>query len=122
MRYHAIRTRLTPDTTVRLLLTAVMAVVLGVMVLLSNDPAASQSALHQPYGFSRDEIVSQLGERYKEVPVAGGLATNGNILEVFSSADGRSWTIIITRPDGRSRVIAEGEGWSFITVVEGLRV
>jgi hypothetical protein len=122
MRYQARRFPLTPDKTVRLLLTAVMGLVLAVMVLLSGEQAAAQSAVQQPYGISRDQIVAQLGARYKEVPVAGGIATNGNILEVFSSADGRSWTIIVTRPDGMSSVIAEGEGWSFVTAVKGLRV
>lgn len=122
MSYQAFGLRLTPDTAVRLMLTAVMAVVLGIMVLLSSEPAAAQSAAQAPLGFSRDEIVAQLGERYNEAPVAGGIAANGSILEVFSSADGQSWTIIITRPDGRSRVIAEGEGWSFINAIKGLRV
>ncbi len=122
MRYQARRLRLTADTTVRLLLTAVMGLVLAVMVLLSSEQAAAQSAVQQPYGFSRDQVVAQLGARYKEAPVAGGIAANGNILEVFASADGRSWTIIVTRPDGMSSVIAQGEGWSFITAVKGLRV
>jgi hypothetical protein len=54
--------------------------------------------------------------------VAGGIAASGNILEVFAAPDGGSWTIIVTRPDGMSSVIAEGEGWTFVEAIEGLRV
>lgn len=127
MRYQELRIRLTPDTTVRLLLTAVMGLVLAFMLLLNSQQATAQSyeqesPSQEPYGLSRDEVVAGLGDEYKEVPVAGGIATNGSILEVFASPDGGSWTIIVTRPDGRSSVVAEGEGWSFINAIKGLRV
>ncbi len=121
MRHQALRIRLSPDATVRLLLTAVMGVILALMVLATSLPAAAQTINGSPE-LSRDEIVAQLGETYKEVPVAGGIAANGNFLEVFATPDGRSWTIIVTRPDGASSVVASGEGWSFVDVVEGLRV
>lgn len=122
MKYQTLRIHLTPATTVRLLLTAVLWFVLALIVLLSSQQAIAQSAVQEPYGYSRDEIVAQLDESYKEAPVAGGIATNGNILEVFASPDGLSWTIIVTRPNGLSSVIAKGEGWSFIAAVEGLRI
>lgn len=127
MRPRALPIRLTPEATVRLLLAAVMGLVLAVMLLLSSPQAVAQSAGPQPYGqepygLSRDEIVTQLGDNYGEVPVAGGIAANGSVLEVFASPDGLSWTIIVTHRDGTSSVIAAGEGWSFITAIRGLRV
>lgn len=118
----ALRICPTLDTTVRLLLTAVMGLVLAFIFLLSSQQVTAQNAVQESYGSSREEIVAQLGDSYQEAPVAGGIATNGNILEVFVSSDGLSWAIIVTRPDGMASVIAEGEGWSFITAVEGLRV
>jgi hypothetical protein len=118
----ALRICPTLDTTVRLLLTAVMGLVLTFIFLLSSQQVTAQNAVQEPYGSSREEIVAQLGDSYQIAPVAGGIATNGNILEVFVSSDGLSWAIIVTRPDGMASVIAEGEGWSFITAVEGLRV
>ncbi len=42
--------------------------------------------------------------------VAMGLVSNGSINEVLASKDG-SWTIIVTRPDGMSCVVAAGEAW-----------
>lgn len=127
MRYQAPRIRLSPNTKVRLLLTAVMGLVLTFMLVLDIQQATAQDLgqdynTQAPYGLSREEVVAQLGGAYKEAPVAGGIAANGNILEVFASPDGGSWTIIVTRPDGMSNVVAEGEGWSFISAIEGLRV
>ena len=118
----ALRICPTMDATVRLLLTAVMGLILAFMFLLNSQQVTTQNVVQEPYGSSRDEIVARLGDSYKKVPLTGGIATNGNILEVFTSADGFSWTIIVTRPDGMSSVVAKGKGWSFITAVEGLRV
>lgn len=122
MRNAASRIRFTPDTTVRLLLVAIMALVLTVMLALSSGPAAAQAVADQGFGLPRDRIAAQLDAQYKEVPVAGGITANGAIVEVFAAADGGSWTIIVTAPDGTSRVIAQGEGWTFIEMLEGLGV
>lgn len=118
----ALRSRIGPDAAVRWLLTAVMSLVLAVLMLVSSQQASAQDALAEPYGLSRDEIVVRLDAGYAEAPVAGGITANGNILEVFASPGGASWTMIVTRPDGMSMVVAEGEGWSFQTILEGLRV
>jgi len=127
MRNRTPRFCVSANTTVRLLLIAAMGLVLAFMVLLNSQQAAAQSVIQEPYGqepygLPRGEIVAQLGDSYREAPVAGGIAINGNILEVFASPDGLSWTIIVTRPDGMSSVIAEGEGWSFITALDGMRI
>ena len=40
---------------------------------------------------------------------------NGNSLSVFrqiTSADGSTWTILLTMPDGKSRLAGEGEAWT----------
>lgn len=65
----------------------------------------------------RSEVLAQLSTGYKEAPTAMGLASNGALIEVLtSSEDGRTWTIIITRPDGVSCVMATGESWQNIQV------
>ncbi|NNE82781.1 MAG: hypothetical protein HKN28_02305 [Alphaproteobacteria bacterium] len=127
MRYPVLRIRLSPDTKVRLLLTAVMGSVLAFMLVLDIQQATAQDLgqeynAQEPYGLSRDEVVANLGRAYAETPVAGGIAANGNILEVFASPEGDFWTIIVTRPDGMSSVVAEGGGWTFINALDGLRV
>ena len=127
MRNQTQRIRPSADTFVRLLLTTVMGLVLAIMLVLNSHQASAQSSDQTPsdqelYGMSRDEIVAQLSTHYREAPVAGGIAANGSILEVFTSPDGLSWTIIVTRPNGVSSVIAEGSDWSFIAAIRGLRV
>lgn len=59
----------------------------------------------------RATVLDQLSNRYSEAPVAMGLATNGSVLEVLSSGEGTSWTIILTGADGISCVLATGESW-----------
>ena len=59
----------------------------------------------------RDVLVRQLGADYAETAVARGLSHQGMVIEVFSSGDGSTWTIVVTRPNGASCVVAAGEAW-----------
>ncbi len=59
----------------------------------------------------RKDVLKELSERYKEAPVALGVASNGGLLEVLSSNGGATWTIIVTSPDGVSCLVAAGEDW-----------
>jgi hypothetical protein len=59
----------------------------------------------------RNDVLSQLSEKYKEAPVAIGLASNGNLVEVLTAGDGKTWTIIQTSPAGVSCLVAAGESW-----------
>lgn len=58
----------------------------------------------------RNTILPRLEEEYSEVPVARGLASDQLMVEVLASSDG-SFTIIATRPDGVSCVLAAGDTW-----------
>jgi hypothetical protein len=58
----------------------------------------------------RGDFLGHLSNSYHERPVAMGLVSNGALLEVLASDKG-SWTIIVTRPDGTSCVVAAGEAW-----------
>ncbi len=59
----------------------------------------------------RKDVLTQLSEKYKEAPVAIGLASNGNLVEVLTASDGATWTIIQTSPAGLSCLVAAGESW-----------
>lgn len=70
------------------------------------------SAVAAPMACSpRDDVLSQLASKFKEAPVAVGLANNGGLLEVLTAGDGTTWTIIITMPNGVSCLVAAGEDW-----------
>ncbi len=64
----------------------------------------------QPPCTSHDKALAQLAEKYREVPVAGGLSSQGTMVEVLVSPSG-SWTILVTTAAGRSCLVAAGEGW-----------
>jgi hypothetical protein len=57
------------------------------------------------------EIAKQLNSRYDEAPVAFGLQSNGHLLQVWSSEDKGTWTVVSTSPSGVSCIVAAGKGW-----------
>ena len=79
---------------------------------LMARPALAQSA---DAGLPRAALVEVLGDRYAEVPVAFGLAENGGLIEVFASADGATWTMLLSMPNGLSYVVTTGEAWTPVT-------
>ncbi len=70
-------------------------------------------------GAPRNEIVQLLKTRYAEQPVALGLANNGGVIEVLTSPDGATWTILLTMPDGASFIMITGESWLRLTQLKG---
>lgn len=65
----------------------------------------------------RGEALTHLSNKYQEAPVAVGLATNGGVVEVLSTQDGATWTIIVTMPNGKSCLIAAGQDWESVEPV-----
>jgi hypothetical protein len=63
---------------------------------------------------ARDDVLTQLGSKYKEAPSAIGLANNGGLIEVLTSDDGSTWTIILSMPNGTSCLLAAGEDWQAV--------
>ena len=79
--------------------------VLGAALVL-----AASSAFAAPQCNSRDKVLELLSETYSEAPVAVGVTNNGGLVEVLSTGDGNTWSIIITSPQGMSCLVAAGEG------------
>jgi hypothetical protein len=57
------------------------------------------------------EIAKQLGNKYEEAPVAFGLQSNGNLLQVYASEQKNTWTVVSTTPNGMSCIVAAGKKW-----------
>ncbi len=81
------------------------------VLLASAFLLLSSGAMAQKRCSQRDEIIGLLADKYKEAPIAVGITSSGELLEVLTSGDGTTWTIIYSTPDGRSCLIAAGEGW-----------
>ncbi len=52
-----------------------------------------------------------LSAKYSEKPIAMGIAANGGLIEVLTSTEGTTFTIIVTMPEGETCMVAAGEGW-----------
>ena len=89
----------------------VYASIIVALILLAGIALFAQPSAAQSDGIPRTEIVKTLGERFAEQSVALGIAKNGGMIELFTAKDGETWTLILTMPDGMSRVIATGESW-----------
>ena len=76
------------------------------LIAASADGAAQQAPCNQ-----RDDVLGHLAQKYQELPVAVGVTNRGALVEVLSTGDGKTWTIIISSPDGEACMVAAGEGW-----------
>jgi hypothetical protein len=68
------------------------------------------TAMAQAVCSERARFLEQLAGNFAENTVALGLVNNGSVLEILTSKKG-SWTIIVTKPDGMSCVVATGSSW-----------
>jgi hypothetical protein len=73
-------------------------------------PAAPATADDQACG-ERDKLVGTLQKTYREKPIALGLSQDGSLVELLASADGSTWTILVTLPNGSSCIATAGEDW-----------
>ena len=69
------------------------------------------TATAQPQCDERSKVLTLLSDKYKESPVAIGVTNNGGLVEVLSTNEGTTWSIIVTTPNGVSCLVAAGEGW-----------
>lgn len=80
-------------------------IAIGSAVLLVAAPALAFPACGK-----RDEVLGVLKDSYAEAATASGVADDGNLMEIVSSPEG-TWSLLVTRPDGVSCLIAAGERW-----------
>ncbi|MBT3915706.1 MAG: hypothetical protein HN731_16540 [Rhodospirillaceae bacterium] len=109
----------TSSLSVRRCLAIVAFVVIMLGSLAFNSSAMAQSANEAVgvQGIDRTEIAKELSQKHAENPVGMGLAKNGGIIELFSSPDGNTWTLIMTMPNGKSFLLGAGESWAGAPVI-----
>ena len=84
---------------------AAAALVLGMAAMA--PPALAQQAKCGP----RDRIVDQLAEKYGEVSQGAGLRSTTQVVEIWSSKETGSWSILVTHANGTSCLLAAGQNW-----------
>ena len=60
---------------------------------------------------TRDVVVERLSSGYGESFVGGGLQSETKIFEVWFSEDEGTWTILMTKSDWTSCIMASGTNW-----------
>lgn len=94
----------------RLSVTAAAPALLGFVTALAigahGAPAEAQSVCA-----TRGQIIDSLESEYAEAPQALGMGNDGNVIELLTTQDGSTWTLLLTMPDGTSCVVAAGEAW-----------
>ncbi len=69
----------------------------------------------------RAEVVKHLATEFKEQTAAVGIAENGSaVYEILASADGSTWTLLYSLPNGLSCLMATGQSWQALPQVAAL--
>jgi hypothetical protein len=87
-----------------------MRYILALLIFLGAPALAtaqSVCATHQT-------VTDKLKQTFDERPVNEGLSSNGGMLEIFVSPNGETWTIVLSRADGVSCLMATGEHWESV--------
>lgn len=94
----------------------------AIVLILALMLGVGTSARARTVCMAHTDLATQLDSRFSEAPIAIGLASNNLLVEVFSNGDGSTWTMVLTKPDGMSCVMATGEDWEILNrVVPGPR-
>jgi hypothetical protein len=59
----------------------------------------------------REQVVRKLEEKFGETLRSIGLHHTDAVVEVYSSEETGTWTILMTRPDGMTCLLAAGQLW-----------
>lgn len=80
----------------------------GLAVLFAILPATMHA---QTLCAERDSVVKKLETGYGEAFAGGGLQNASRIFEVWLSEEKGTWTILMTKSDGTSCIMATGTNW-----------
>lgn len=81
---------------------------LGIMLGLTAVPASASNCAQ------RDMIIERLKSKYSESFAGGGLQssrTKHSVVEVWTSKETGTFTVILTTPEGLACIVATGTDW-----------
>ena len=88
----------------------------GPLLSLLQEPATAQ----QMQGCEdHEQMVQRLRIKFHEERAEVGVNQYGWLIELFESADGKTWTLVATRPGGAACVFGIGGDWQMVTPVKG---
>jgi hypothetical protein len=93
-----------------------MKAILAALAFLAAG-ALAPAAHAQAVCGDRSRIMATLAKNYAERPVAIALTSDGAVIEVLTSPVG-TWSILVTAPGGPTCLVAGGENWQQVPVVQ----
>jgi hypothetical protein len=86
------------------------------VVLVGIWLTAMNSAKSQPVNFcgTRADIERHLVETFGERQSGWGVGANGALFELWTSADGQTWTLVVSNAAGQACLLATGRRWQAI--------
>jgi hypothetical protein len=60
---------------------------------------------------ARSDVLTKLASDFRDQPASVGLTSDGQLLEVLTSDNKLTWSILVTSPNGVSCIVAAGESW-----------
>lgn len=87
-----------------------LSVTMGLCLVSTSASAQTAQGLRIPC-HDATEIAKQLSKKYEEAPIAFGLQSNGNLLQIYTSETQHTWTVVSTTPAGKSCIVAAGKRW-----------
>ncbi len=79
---------------------------LAAIIAIQGAPAAAQMGCGQ-----RDKMIRQLDQEYGETRLGVGIVSGAVVIEVWTSSEAGTWTILKSYVSGLSCVMAVGKGW-----------
>lgn len=72
---------------------------------------APQASTAMPHCGERDSVIESLTDKFGEHHFASGLQSATGLMEIWASEERGTWTVLMTRPDGQTCVVASGSHW-----------
>lgn len=68
----------------------------------------------QPACDKRDKITERLETRYQEFLTAWGMSNTGQLVELWATENGETWTLVLSHANGISCLIGAGVNWQAV--------
>jgi hypothetical protein len=95
----------------RAIATAVIVILAWLLLVVLTAVLPSAARATPAFCAERARIAERLETEYSEQLVGGGMQSQTGLIEVWAATTGATWTILMTRPDGTSCVMATGTDW-----------
>ena len=86
-------------------------IVVSLLASLSATPVLAASPIGDVICAPRAEMVQKLSHQFGERRSGMGVRGPESVMEVWQSDRSGHWTLVMSYADGRSCIVAMGEGW-----------